>query len=174
MRRRLPDINLPNYDFKYKQQIDDNTKNYYNDYYEKKLDNTYSLKDKQKIIAEAKDKGIEIIQNGGFIAKAERQAYNAPVQSTASYITKQSMINIDTNERLKELDVYLCFTIHDEIGVSVPRENAYEAMQIVEKEFLNGGRALPMKMKCDIAISDCWEGDSLTFNENHELVKENK
>ena len=58
-----------------------------------------------------------------------------------------------------------------ELGVSVPIENAYEAMKIVEEEFLNGGNALPMRMKCDIAISDCWDGQSLEFDDTHKLVK---
>lgn len=113
VRRRLPEIYLPPYEFEFDDKFDKNSRDYYEKSYLNKLNNTFGWNKKNEIIAEAKSYGIKIIQNSEKIAEAIRRAYNAPVQSTASYITKQAMINIDTNERLKELDVHLEFSIHD-------------------------------------------------------------
>ena len=75
-RRRLPDINLPPYEFEFKIDLDNKSKEYYTNLYTKKLDSVFKQEDKQKIINDAKYKGIIIKQNGGFIAQAIRNAYN--------------------------------------------------------------------------------------------------
>ena len=80
------------------------------------------------------------------------------------------MNNVAKNERLKELGVSLVLTIHDEIGLNVPKEHAYEAIKIAEKEFLGAGKDLKADLRCDIAISECWAGKELTFDENHKLI----
>lgn len=112
-RRRLPDLSLPPYEFTYKVDVDKDTKEYYNNYYSKLLDDTYSQDEKQKIILDAKNKGIEIKQNGGFIAKAERECINSIIQGSSSDICKIIIVNIAKNKRLQELGCKLEMSIHD-------------------------------------------------------------
>ena len=159
-RRRLPDLNLPEYEITQKDKIlTDKQFEYYSNLYWNKMKNAWGQDEKKEIISEAERKGILIKQNGGFIAQAERLCYNYPVQSTAAYITKRAMLNIARNERLKELGVYILLTIHDECGMSVPKEHLQEAIPILKKEFLAGGVGIGAALRCDIEVSECWSGE---------------
>lgn len=159
-RRRLPDLNLPEYEVVIKDKnISKEQLEYYRNIYLRKMKNAWGQDEKRNIIEEAEQKGITIKQNGGFIAQAERLCYNYPVQSTAAYITKRAMLNIARNERLKEMGVYIELTIHDECGMSVPKEHLQEAVPILKKEFLAGGVDIDATLRCDIEISECWCGE---------------
>lgn len=158
-RRRLPDLNLPEYEIIGSKHITEDQLKYYKRVYLAKLKNAWGQEEKKCIIEEASKKGIEIKQNGGFIAQAERLCYNYPVQSTAAYITKRAMLNIARNERLKEMGVYIELTIHDECGMSVPKEYLQEAIPILKKEFLAGGVGIDATLRCDIEVSECWSGE---------------
>ena len=158
-RRRLPDLNLPEYEISGSKNITEDQLNYYKKVYLAKLKNAWGQEEKKDIIEEASKKGIEIKQNGGFIAQAERLCYNYPVQSTAAYITKRSMLNVANNKRLKELDVFIDLTIHDELIINVPKQHIEEAVKIIKKEFLAGGVGIDATLRCDIEISECWCGE---------------
>ena len=67
-RRRLPDIKLPPYEFEFKMELDNKSKEYYTNLYTKKLDSIFKQDDKQKVINDAKHKGIIIKQNGGLLS----------------------------------------------------------------------------------------------------------
>lgn len=93
-KRRLPEMQLPPYEFKIQDSsklvtfdaldfdsIDEPTipierKNYY----AARMDKAYGFSQKQKIKEEALAEGIEIIDNGGKIADASRQCLNSRVQ----------------------------------------------------------------------------------------------
>jgi DNA-directed DNA polymerase len=166
-RRRLPDLNLPEYEIIQKDKIlTDKQFEYYRNLYWNRMKNAWGQDEKKEIISEAERKGILIKQNGGFIAQAERLCYNYPVQSTAAYITKRAMLNIARNERLKELGVYILLTIHDECGMSVPKEHLQEAIPILKKEFLAGGVGIGAALRCDIEVSECWSGEPYKENKN--------
>ncbi len=47
----------------------------------------------------------------------------------------------------------------------------YEVSKLVEKCSVDAGNMLPIKLSCDIAISDCWYGEEYNFDEHHDLVK---
>lgn len=158
-RRRLPDLNLPEYEI----CIENSTgkqADYYKRVYLAKIKNAWGQSEKEAIIEEASKKGIEIKQNGGFIAQAERSCYNYPVQSTAAYITKRSMLNVANNQILKEFGVFIDLTIHDELIINVPKQYLKEALPIIKKEFLAGGVGIKAPLRCDIEISECWCGES--------------
>ena len=113
-RRRLPDINLPEYEFEFEDKtLDKRTIDYYTNLYTGKLNKAFGQNDKQEIIRIAKSYGIIIKQNGGFIAQAVRNAYNSPVQCTAAHLTKISMYRVARNKRLMEMGAYLELSIHD-------------------------------------------------------------
>lgn len=158
-RRRLPDLNLPEYEISGSKNITEDQLNYYKKVYLAKLKNAWGQEEKKDIIEEASKKGIEIKQNGGFIAQAERLCYNYPVQSTAAYITKRSMLNVANNNRLNELDVFIDLTIHDELIINVPKQYLEEALKIIKKEFLAGGVGIDATLRCDIEVSECWCGE---------------
>ena len=94
-KRRLPDLQLPEYEFKWKDgaRPDDDLLDFEaNDlsaeyevsedrvsYYTRKLRNCY-FGQKRKIFEEANKEGIWIVDNGGKIADAQRQCVNARIQ----------------------------------------------------------------------------------------------
>ena len=164
-RRRLPDLNLPEYEITQQEKIlTDKQFEYYKNLYWNKMKNAWGQDEKKEIISEAEHKGILIKQNGGFIAQAERLCLNYPVQSTAAYITKQAMLNVFHNKELNELGVYILMTIHDEIGASVPKNKLSVAIPILEKEFLAGGVGIKASLRCDIEVSECWCGEPYRFD----------
>jgi DNA polymerase-1 len=102
-KRRLPNIQLPPYEFDFsKKQVQnfnpldfDITEEEYIDYeaidrYTKLLDNAYGRQQKEILKAKARAEGIEIKDNGGFIADAERQCVNARIQRFGSGYVKKS------------------------------------------------------------------------------------
>lgn len=171
VKRRLPALQLKEYEFIFNDLVSESSKKYYESLYIKKLQNCRYRNDKKQIIEEANTKGITIKDNGGLIAQETRNAYNSPVQSSAAILTKMAMNNIYNNKRLKELGVSLLLTIHDEVGLNIPKKNAYEAVEIAKKEFLSAGKDLQADLRCDIVISDCWSGTPLFFDENNNLVQ---
>jgi hypothetical protein len=94
----LPDIKLPPYEFEFKMELDNKSKEYYTNLYTKNLDSIFKQDDKQKVINDAKHKGIIIKQNGGFIAKASREIINSSVQGSSADICKRIIIAIAKNE----------------------------------------------------------------------------
>ena len=171
-RRRLPDIKLPPYEFMFKIEIDNKSKKYYTDLYTKKLDSIFNQNDKQKIINDAKHKGIIIKQNGGFIAKAQRECVNSIVQGSSADICKRAIIALATDPLMNKLDCKLEMSVHDENLISCPKENAYEATKrMVELSVGAVGNNFPIELKVDAEISETWYSDSLAFDENNKLIK---
>ena len=169
-RRRLPELKLPKYDFQFSMPVDEPTKNYYISIYTKKLDKARGLDEQDKIRAGARKYGIIITNNEPRIKKAEREVVNFCIQGGASSITKRAMLNIHNNKRLKELGAHLIMSIHDENLVVCNKKDAYEVSKLIEKCSIDAGDMLPLKLSCDIAISDCWYGEEYTFDENHNLA----
>ena len=170
-RRRLPDIKLPPYEFEFKVELDNKSKEYYTNLYTKNLDSIFKQDDKQKVINDAKHKGIIIKQNGGFIAKAQRECVNSIVQGSSADICKRIIIAIAKNKRLAELGCKLQMSIHDEQIVSCPKENAYEVSKLLADITAKSTGDTPVKLEVDIAISDTWYGAEYKFDENNKLVK---
>ena len=68
------------------------------------LDKVNNRKEYERIQTQALAEGIEIHDNTGFIAQAERQAVNSRVQGGAATLTKAALICIQNDQRLKEID----------------------------------------------------------------------
>ena len=95
-KRRLPDMQLPEFEFKIKDasklstfdalDFDDDSSNPLvipedrKRYYWNRMKNAWGFKRKAEIRAEAENEGIEIIDNGGKIADASRQCLNSRIQ----------------------------------------------------------------------------------------------
>lgn len=123
-KRRLPDLQLPEYEFRFKgaNPYDDplDFDNAYTnevpddicDYYYDRLV-TASFKQRQFIYKDAEKEGIEILSNTSKIAEAKRQCVNARIQGSAADLTKLAMISLYHNERLKELGFRMLIPVHD-------------------------------------------------------------
>lgn len=105
-KRRLPDIQLPKYEFNFSKQQNnnfnpldfDNITEEYIDYkaidkYTKLMDRAYGKQAKEEIKAKARAEGITIKDNGGYIADAERQCVNSVIQRNSSRYDEKSNDN---------------------------------------------------------------------------------
>lgn len=173
-RRRLPDIQRPPVEVKYTDKTRSivptdfnpligstgkytaSTKSEIDQYYEKAL-SVKGRKEMENLKAEALSKGIEIHENGGFIAQAERQCVNARIQGGSATMTKIAMIRVNNDEELKSLGFKMLICVHDELIGECPEENAeavadrlcYLMRTCVEND-------VPCKFKCDPTIEYSW------------------
>jgi len=173
-KRRLPDLQLEEYEFKWK-----DNKCPYDDpldftmteslpvpeeranYYRKGLTHVY-FKQRQKLLAEADKEGIQVIDNSKKIADAKRQCVNSRIQGSAADLTKLAMIKLHKNEHLKELGFRMLVPVHDEIIAECPEENAKECSELLAKTMSAAAeQILEMPIKCDVEVTKCWYGESI-------------
>jgi DNA polymerase I-like protein with 3'-5' exonuclease and polymerase domains len=173
-RRRLPDIQRPLVEVKYSDpnrivtdgnfnpligstgKYTTNTKSDIEVYRERALA-ARGRKEIEKIKAEAATKGIEVHENGGFIAQAERQCVNARIQGSASSMTKIAMIKVHADEDLKKLGFKLLICVHDELIGECPEENADEVADRlcwIMKTSVEDDVVTPFK--CDPTVEFSW------------------
>lgn len=188
-KRRLPDLQLPEYEFKWKDgaKPDDDLLDFDErdsdissndvpdeicDKYIRKLRQAY-FGQKRKIFEEANKEGIWIVDNGGKIADAERQCVNARIQGSAADMSKLAMILVGNDERLKELGFRLLIPVHDELIAECPEENVKECSERFAQLMSEAARSrLSIPIKCDVEITRAWYGD--TVDGNSIKVRESK
>lgn len=178
-RRRLPDALLDRY------EITDNRKTFNPLLFTKGISPTTALVESYKnkcyrarnkleyeqIKSSAEKEGITIKDNTGFIAQAERQAVNARVQGGAATLTKNALIEIYNNEELRRLGAFLINSVHDEILMEAPKENAEKVAKILTEVMINSAKkyVTNVPMKCDAYIVPCWY-----FDEYCNIIKTEK
>lgn len=173
-KRRLPDLQLPEYDVVYQDgyepegdildfdDIDIEVPRSKKMYYVSQLKDARSKKQKDKIKERAKSEHLRIIDNGGKIAEATRQCVNARIQGSAADLTKLAMINLYSNKRLKELGFRILIPVHDEIIAECPEENAKECAQLLAETMSKSAeKVLDMPIKCDVEVSKSWYGETI-------------
>ena len=175
-KRRLPDLQLDEYEFKWKDGVapDNDLLNFEDtelstevpenrqNYYLRKLSKCWG-KEKRDIFEEANKEGIWIIDNGGKIADATRQCVNSRIQGSAADLTKLAMIHLNNNKKLKELGFRLLVPVHDEVIAECPEENAKECSQLLAQTMSEAAeQILEMPIKCDVSITRCWYGEEVT------------
>lgn len=179
-RRRLPDAMLPRYTIIDKEDGEFNPllgcsnriNNEKINKYKKLLEEVKWKKEYDRIKLEALKEGVEIHDNQGYIAQAERQSVNFQAQAASSEINKLSMIAIDKDPKLKELGVKLLLTIHDEVIIECPSENAEEVADIIPKIMVTvGGDKLKCPLKADSSIIRHWYEDDVSTVLNDEFNK---
>lgn len=143
-RRRLPDAQLPEYEFPTK------------DKYEiarlkSGIRQCRSFNDKMSYLARN-----NIKNNSGFIARAVRQAFNGRIQSEAAVVTKRALINIANNKRLQELGAKLVLTIHDENGLICKIEDREEVAKIMVDCMVSAGIGFKVPLTCDVEFNVNW------------------
>lgn len=172
-KRRLPDIQLPDYEYTLEQIYDadgdplpmpspEEAEAIFNSYLVR-LRKTWSAAKRNELRQEALERyGIRIIDNGGKIAEAERQAVNSIIQGTSADITKEAMLAAAEDPILRELGFHMLLTIHDEILGEAPKENALAAAKRLTEVMLyatEGWISVPMKV--DVEVTEYWGGPDL-------------
>ena len=181
-KRRLPDMSLPKYEFKYIGSGDENFDPLSDDeddneldpelceYYENAMDNAWGFEKKLQIKEEARKDGIQIFDNTGKIAEAERKCLNSRIQGSAADQSKMALILISKNKRLKELGYRPLIPIHDEIIGEAPAKNAVEAGKIVSDLMVETAKDLSVPFKCDVVLMEHWYGKEYDEDNAQELI----
>jgi len=178
-KRRLPDMQLPEFEFKWKNGVppdDDlldfdgmNTPEYDTSEVPEDIQNRYLRKlrqarfgEKRKIFEAANEEGIWIVDNGGKIADATRQCVNSRIQGSAADLTKLAMIRLNNNEELKRLGFRLLVPVHDEVIAECPIENAKQCSKLLAETMSKAAESiLQMPIRCDVEISKAWYGEAI-------------
>jgi DNA polymerase-1 len=187
-RRRLPDIQLPNFNLSFKNRINNDfnplldskglftsSNNILLENYKNKLNKAKSRKEIEKIKKEAEKECINIINNGGFIARAERQCVNARIQGGAASMSKRAMIALYNDEEMRKLGFRLLIMVHDELIGECPIENVTEVKKRLAHWMEVAGKPeVTLPMKCDVAEFSHWYLDELSaeIKDKHEELKE--
>ena len=177
-KRRLPDLQLPQYEFKWTNGVSpfddplDFTQIASTDVPQsiqtKYLSMLSKCKfyEKKKIFEKANKEGLWIIDNGGKIADATRQCVNARIQGSAADLTKIAMVELNRNERLKDLEFRLLIPVHDEIIAECPQENMTECSKLLAETMSKAAeKILEMPIKCDVEITRAWYGETVSGEE---------
>lgn len=187
-RRRLPDIQLPKFTVK---DVSKNTTTEFNPLlyckglskkqenpkvkqYENLCLSSTNRKELEQIKKRALADGIEITNNGGKIAQAERQSVNARVQGGASTMSKIAMIKVFRSKELKDLGFRLLLQVHDELIGECPRGNEEKVAEVLTNIMKSSVEdKIPVPFKCDASITSVWYeddyGDSLQ-KDYHKLL----
>ena len=126
------------------------------------MNRAYGREAKEKVKQQAKAEGYKLVDNGGYIADAQRQCVNSIIQGSAADMTKIAMIQIHRNKRLRELGYKLIIPVHDEVLGVCPKENAKEVRDILEYimvHVVDGKFEIPMKT--DIEVTYRWYGEGI-------------
>lgn len=169
-RRRLPDIQLDKYEVKYKGTETEfnpllyssgiNPDNDKLTWYRKKLNTITGRKEYEEIKSQAAKDSIEIKDNTGFIATAERQAVNARIQGGAASMSKRAMIAVHNDPILRELGFKLVNAVHDELIGEVPEENGSKAAERLAQLMIESAKPeCKTPMKCDADCYHAWYED---------------
>ena len=179
-KRRLPDLQLPEFEFRYREGISQNCDLL--DFGEdegqgisgvqevpEEIQNKYLRRlrqarfgEKRKIFEEANKEGIWIVDNGGKIADAQRQCVNARIQGSAADMSKLAMILVGNDSRLRELGFRLLIPVHDELIAECPFENAKECRDRFAQLMSEAAESrLSIPIKCDVEVTKNWYGNKV-------------
>lgn len=117
-------------------------------------------------MAEARRKGWRETPFGrrrSFTEQDMLSAINFPVQSTASDLTLQAMIQTDARFREAKLDAIIIGFVHDSVLVDVAERHADEAARILQYSMENVdtsafGFRVPVPLPVEVKLGDTWAG----------------
>lgn len=174
-KRRLPEMQLPMYEFQYLPGHGDTDPLSF-DGVEEDLTVPYDIQQKylrllkqahfgrkRRIFEQANEEGIYIVDNEKKIADTTRQCVNARIQGSAADMSKKAGIIISNNKRLKELGFRLLVPIHDEFLGMCPIENVKECSQLFSDCMCEAAKDLGLPISCDVAVSKCWYGEEINI-----------
>ena len=172
-RRHLPDMQLPEFEFKAMpgyvnpdiDPMDMSTLNKSADIpvriikqLEKEFKSYKYFGQIAKRTKELAEEHIRVINNRPKINDASRQCLNSIIQGSAADQTKLAILMIENNEEWKRLGARLLVPVHDELIAEAPIENAEEAGKLLSKLMCDAANFLPFDSKCDIEQTYRWYG----------------
>ena len=175
-KRRLPDLMLSEYEFKWVDGVSpyEDPLDFDNDTSDLPVPEPIKEKwvkalkrckpsEKRKVFEKAnKEDGVWIVDNGGKIADATRQCVNARIQGSAADLTKIAMIELHKNEELKRLGFRMLVPVHDEVICECPEENIKRCSELLAETMSKAAeQVLEMPIKCDVEITREWYGEVL-------------
>jgi len=98
----------------------------------------------------------ELSSGGPRRAAAEREAINAPIQSTAADIMKIAMIRVDEELRRRKLATRMLLQVHDELIFEAPHAEVDAVVQLV-CDRMEGAHELRVPLKVDVESGPNWE-----------------
>lgn len=175
-KRRLPNMQLEPYEFSYSGKtpanfdplaFDQEVSNEVPEGIKRKYTamlNRARWDEKQRIIAQARNEGIIIKDNSGYIAEATRQCVNSRIQGSAADMTKMAMLLVGKDSQLKEWGFRLLLTVHDELIGECPKENAKQVAERFSALMIEAAKDLDVPSKCDVVITERWYGEPLEID----------
>ena len=173
-KRRLPDLQLPEYSFRWEKgyepvgdildfdELEIDVPYTKQKFYMSKLQNARGWKRRDAVIEQAKKEHITIVNNSMKIGDSTRQCVNSRIQGSAADLTKVAMIGLYNNKRLKELGFRMLIQVHDEIIAECPEENMKECSELLAKTMSEAAeKILEMPIKCDVEVTRQWYGDTV-------------
>lgn len=175
-KRRLPDLQLPDYSFSWESgfepegdildfdEIEVDVPYSKKNYYVSRLNGARGRKQRDKIIEDAKQEHIQIVSNNSKIADATRQTVNSRIQGSSADVTKWAMIKAYSNEKLTKLGFRLLIQVHDELIGECPKEHARECSRLLSQIMCESAEEiLGMPIKCDTEVTERWYGKEYEF-----------
>ncbi len=98
----------------------------------------------------------ELRSGGPRRQAAEREAINAPIQSTAADIMKIAMIRVDEELRRRKLKARMLLQVHDELIFEAPEHEVDELVRLVCEQ-MEGAYELRVPLKVDVEAGPNWE-----------------
>lgn len=174
-RRRLPDIQLPKFEAKFKDGIANDTefnpllgsknlvcsgKSNVIESYLKKAEDCRSRKQIEDLKVLALKDNVELKCNEGFISQAQRQCVNARIQGGAADMSKRAMIKVHHDKELNKLGFKLLLAVHDELIGECPAENQEAvAERLSEVMKISALPEVQVPFKCDATVTTAWYED---------------
>lgn len=173
-RRHIPDMQLPEYDFKplqgyvnpdidpldpstlqNKSDIPDRVK----EALRKELSSYKYFGQVAKRMRQLHDeKHIQVINNRKKLNDASRKVCNSIIQGSAADMSKLAIINLCNDPEWNRIGGRLLTPIHDELCCEVPIEYWKEGGEILSRCMLDAASFLPFSMKCDVTTTLRWYG----------------
>ena len=94
--------------------------------------------------------------------KAERQVLNSVIQGGAADLMKIAILLVGYDQRIKDLGGRLLLTVHDELILEAPKENAIQVAKYLIEDMINVAELkVPLKVDAEIYTDGRWYGESI-------------
>lgn len=101
---------------------------------------------------------IKVINNRSKIQDATRQCANSVIQGSAADMTKLAILNLFHDEEWNKIGGRLLTPVHDELICEVPIEYWKEGGEALSRCMLDAASFLPFGMTCDVTTTLRWYG----------------
>lgn len=159
-RRVLKDIKLSPYEVTRVdgQPVDANTKRRYI----QELSKVWGNEQRRAVIGRAHREGFILRDNKGYIAEAERQAINTPIQGSAADMTKIAMIRVQNDPVLRRFGCCIVLQVHDELICECPKQHAEFCGKRISEIMIDSAKGvISVPMKCDVKTTLRWYGEAI-------------